>query len=276
MTEQLSSNPNPYYTTHSSHGWKEDQSNSTHPSSPDFQQRKVASRRRKAQNPSIDNPASPRVQPPFPHNTSPHLPILPPPIATSYQNPMPNTVIMSPASILDQSSSPTDPLPFTRPMSHIHLPSPDMLQLRHSVPPAIPVFPSMANMSSSLPSSSFATSALPAYSLSNSFPPTSMSELSPSPGADNDEGFSSYAQSEAMNEETAHIQVRSGVLKSLTSDERKQRRLLRNRLAAKECRKKKKAYVIELEDKVQQLEGENSQLKSEIQQLNTKLNSSTW
>ncbi|CAB4378996.1 unnamed protein product [Rhizophagus irregularis] len=59
--------------------------------------------------------------------------------------------------------------------------------------------------------------------------------------------------------------------RNLTNDERRQRRLLRNRVAAKECRRKKKAYVADLEEKVTRLEDENSRLNKEIDELNTKL-----
>ncbi|CAG8631349.1 6021_t:CDS:2, partial [Scutellospora calospora] len=43
---------------------------------------------------------------------------------------------------------------------------------------------------------------------------------------------------------------RTSTARNLSSDERRQRRLLRNRVAAKECRRKKKAYVADLEEKV--------------------------
>ncbi|ORY00348.1 hypothetical protein K493DRAFT_312874 [Basidiobolus meristosporus CBS 931.73] len=62
-----------------------------------------------------------------------------------------------------------------------------------------------------------------------------------------------------------------GSLKSLTIEERRQRRLIRNREAAKECRKKKKLYVSELEEKVQRLDEENCQLRQEIQELQAKI-----
>ena len=57
----------------------------------------------------------------------------------------------------------------------------------------------------------------------------------------------------------------------MTNEERRQRRLLRNRVAAKECRKKKKAYVTELQDTCARLQEENSRLYKEVEELNAKL-----
>ncbi|KAF9438172.1 hypothetical protein BGZ76_009379 [Entomortierella beljakovae] len=59
--------------------------------------------------------------------------------------------------------------------------------------------------------------------------------------------------------------------RNMTNDERRQRRLLRNRVAAKECRKKKKAYVNELQDTCARLQEENARLYKEIEELNAKL-----
>ncbi|KAJ2805367.1 hypothetical protein H4S07_004036 [Coemansia furcata] len=64
---------------------------------------------------------------------------------------------------------------------------------------------------------------------------------------------------------------RPGSLRHLTPDERRARRLQRNRLAAKECRQKKKAYINNLEAQVCDLQEENSQLRKEIEELNVKL-----
>ncbi|KAJ1768980.1 hypothetical protein LPJ74_004410 [Coemansia sp. RSA 1843] len=64
---------------------------------------------------------------------------------------------------------------------------------------------------------------------------------------------------------------RPGSLRHLTADERRARRLQRNRLAAKECRQKKKAYITNLEDQVHDLNEENSRLRKEIEELNAKL-----
>ncbi|KAJ2451726.1 hypothetical protein GGF42_004193 [Coemansia sp. RSA 2424] len=64
---------------------------------------------------------------------------------------------------------------------------------------------------------------------------------------------------------------RPGSLRHLTTDERRARRLQRNRLAAKECRQKKKAYINNLESQVCDLQEENSQLRKEIKELNAKL-----
>ncbi|KAI8605192.1 hypothetical protein EDD21DRAFT_284622, partial [Dissophora ornata] len=59
--------------------------------------------------------------------------------------------------------------------------------------------------------------------------------------------------------------------RDMTNDERRQRRLLRNRVAAKECRKKKKAYVTELQDTCTRLQQENARLYKEVEELNAKL-----
>ena len=59
--------------------------------------------------------------------------------------------------------------------------------------------------------------------------------------------------------------------RNMTNEERRQRRLLRNRVAAKECRKKKKAYVTELQDTCARLQEENSRLYKEVEELNAKL-----
>ncbi|KAJ2628855.1 hypothetical protein H4R22_003654 [Coemansia sp. RSA 1290] len=64
---------------------------------------------------------------------------------------------------------------------------------------------------------------------------------------------------------------RPGSLRNLTAEERRARRLQRNRLAAKECRQKKKAYIQNLEDQVSALQEENAQLRKEVEELNAKL-----
>ncbi|RHZ54177.1 hypothetical protein Glove_429g29 [Diversispora epigaea] len=63
--------------------------------------------------------------------------------------------------------------------------------------------------------------------------------------------------------------------RNLSNDERRQRRLLRNRVAAKECRRKKKLYVADLEEKVTRLEEENIRLHKEVEELNSKLGQCT-
>ncbi|KAL9545120.1 hypothetical protein MBANPS3_007297 [Mucor bainieri] len=59
--------------------------------------------------------------------------------------------------------------------------------------------------------------------------------------------------------------------KNLTADERRQRRLWRNRVAAKECRKKKKQYVHELEETIARLESENSALRKQVEDIKIKV-----
>ncbi|KAI8981780.1 hypothetical protein BDF20DRAFT_834461 [Mycotypha africana] len=59
--------------------------------------------------------------------------------------------------------------------------------------------------------------------------------------------------------------------RSLSNDEKRQRRLLRNRVAAKECRKKKKQHIQDMEQKILQLEDENKKLKDQVDELRAKL-----
>lgn len=59
--------------------------------------------------------------------------------------------------------------------------------------------------------------------------------------------------------------------KGLTADERRQRRLLRNRLAAKDCRKKKKEYIKQMEERIHQLESEKVELSEKISELKAKV-----
>ncbi|KAJ2084251.1 hypothetical protein H4R24_000193 [Coemansia sp. RSA 988] len=60
---------------------------------------------------------------------------------------------------------------------------------------------------------------------------------------------------------------RPGSLRHLTSDERRARRLQRNRLAAKECRQKKKAYIQNLEEQLDAIQEDNSRLRKENSRL---------
>ncbi|KAI8378375.1 hypothetical protein BD560DRAFT_390189 [Blakeslea trispora] len=59
--------------------------------------------------------------------------------------------------------------------------------------------------------------------------------------------------------------------KNLTADERRQRRLWRNRMAAKECRKKKKQYIGQLEATIERLQSENALLRKEAEDLRQKV-----
>ncbi|KNC96275.1 uncharacterized protein SPPG_08427 [Spizellomyces punctatus DAOM BR117] len=61
------------------------------------------------------------------------------------------------------------------------------------------------------------------------------------------------------------------VSRSLSQEERRQRRLMRNRIAAKECRQKKKTYVMELEQRIKELEDENDDLRHENEELKSQL-----
>ncbi|KAK3812895.1 MAG: hypothetical protein J3Q66DRAFT_346904 [Benniella sp.] len=81
--------------------------------------------------------------------------------------------------------------------------------------------------------------------------------------ADND------SASSAEEEET--LSAKRARNRDATNEERRQRRLLRNRVAAKECRKKKKAYIQELQDTCARLQEENARLYKENEELNAKL-----
>ncbi|SAM04429.1 hypothetical protein [Absidia glauca] len=59
--------------------------------------------------------------------------------------------------------------------------------------------------------------------------------------------------------------------RNMSNDERRQRRLLRNRVAAKECRKKKKHYIQTMEEKVARLEKENAALRRQVMDRNLAL-----
>lgn len=61
--------------------------------------------------------------------------------------------------------------------------------------------------------------------------------------------------------------------KALTPDEKRQRRLLRNRLAAKDCRKKKKEYIKQMEQTIARLEREKEELNQKIIELKANVSS---
>ncbi|KAJ2392630.1 hypothetical protein GGI23_005182 [Coemansia sp. RSA 2559] len=88
---------------------------------------------------------------------------------------------------------------------------------------------------------------------------------------DDDDGILDRAENGMPLTPDAPGSGRPGSLRHLTADERRARRLQRNRLAAKECRQKKKAYITNLEDQVHDLSEENSRLRKEIEELNAKL-----
>ncbi|KAI0234520.1 X-box-binding protein 1 [Massospora cicadina] len=58
---------------------------------------------------------------------------------------------------------------------------------------------------------------------------------------------------------------------NLPPEEKRQRRLQRNRVAAKECRKKKKEYVESMEVKLKALELQNSKLDLQVKELEVQL-----
>eukprot|EP00035_Acanthoeca_spectabilis_P034287 m.28172 g.28172 ORF g.28172 m.28172 type:complete len:281 (-) comp6512_c0_seq1:201-1043(-) len=85
--------------------------------------------------------------------------------------------------------------------------------------------------------------------------PTASPLVSPS-------GYSSYASSP-----TSATTPRS----SRPGEGKKESRLEKNRLAAKECRRKKKEYVKDLEDKVKRLEARNEELLEQLMQAKNSL-----
>ncbi|KAI7872989.1 hypothetical protein BDF14DRAFT_1877444 [Spinellus fusiger] len=76
---------------------------------------------------------------------------------------------------------------------------------------------------------------------------------------------------DGMSSDDGQSGKRGPNVRNMSNDERRQRRLLRNRVAAKECRKKKKQYIHEMEEKIQRLEDENARLHKEVEELNAKL-----
>jgi hypothetical protein len=59
--------------------------------------------------------------------------------------------------------------------------------------------------------------------------------------------------------------------RGLSNEDKRQRRLIRNRLAAQESRRKKKNYISDLEQKVRSLEADNTRLQHEVNSLTGKL-----
>ncbi|KAI7907662.1 uncharacterized protein BX663DRAFT_491611 [Cokeromyces recurvatus] len=61
------------------------------------------------------------------------------------------------------------------------------------------------------------------------------------------------------------------LLEKSTEEEKRQLRLLRNRVAAKECRKKKKLYIHKMEGTIIKLQDENLELRRQVKELREKL-----
>ncbi|CAG8528313.1 16972_t:CDS:2, partial [Racocetra fulgida] len=72
---------------------------------------------------------------------------------------------------------------------------------------------------------------------------------------------------------TLHYPITNQPIKTqaVSEEERHRRRLERNRIAARQCRERKKAYVTNLETRVTRLEEENSRLRQQLGNLQTKL-----
>jgi hypothetical protein len=82
-------------------------------------------------------------------------------------------------------------------------------------------------------------------------------------------------QQDSTNTLTGNVVMPSLLLSekpsNLTADQRRQRRLWRNRLAAKACRIKKKVLIHDMEDTIQRLESENSTLRKQVNDLKEKV-----
>lgn len=103
---------------------------------------------------------------------------------------------------------------------------------------------------------------------------TSRSSASPvpsSPGRDSLYGNESPNRAGSVDGGSRPATPTSSGTLHMTPEERRRRRLERNRLAARECRQKKKVYVQELEDRMERMESENRRLRKEIEELNAKL-----
>ncbi|KAJ2722794.1 hypothetical protein GGI07_003049 [Coemansia sp. Benny D115] len=102
-------------------------------------------------------------------------------------------------------------------------------------------------------------------------PPLKLSQIGDDDDLDSDDSGGALAANGMPLTPDAPGSGRPGSLRHLTPDERRARRLQRNRLAAKECRQKKKAYITNLESQVNDLQMENAQLRKELEELNAKL-----
>ncbi|KAI9593132.1 hypothetical protein BDF19DRAFT_415771 [Syncephalis fuscata] len=123
--------------------------------------------------------------------------------------------------------------------------------------------PTDANTSPSLPRS-HGSSELLCYTLIGFTGPSS-------PGRDSLYGNESPNRAGSVDGGSRSATPTSGGTLHMTPEERRRRRLERNRLAARECRQKKKVYVQELEDRMERMESENRRLRKEIEELNAKL-----
>ncbi|KAI8056928.1 hypothetical protein BDF22DRAFT_740436 [Syncephalis plumigaleata] len=105
------------------------------------------------------------------------------------------------------------------------------------------------------------------------FAPTrsSTSPVPSSPGRDSLYGNESPSRAGSVDGGSRPATPTSSGTLHMTPEERRRRRLERNRLAARECRQKKKVYVQELEDRMERMEVENRRLRKEIEELNAKL-----
>ncbi|KJE94269.1 hypothetical protein CAOG_04938 [Capsaspora owczarzaki ATCC 30864] len=79
-----------------------------------------------------------------------------------------------------------------------------------------------------------------------------------------------HAQDDDHNDTSSDAESQHGFSTTRPAD-KKQRRLQKNREAAKECRRKKKEYISTLEDRVKVLEQQNSALTEEVKRLQAAL-----
>ncbi|KAI7908279.1 uncharacterized protein BX663DRAFT_493648 [Cokeromyces recurvatus] len=104
-------------------------------------------------------------------------------------------------------------------------------------------------------------------------PPPQMSHPAPTALQPNNGAPAAVAVAAAPNGPLTEEGAKRPNTRSLSNDERRQRRLLRNRVAAKECRKKKKQHIQDMEEKIVRLEEENAKLVKEVEELKEKLSS---
>ncbi|CAG8693687.1 2696_t:CDS:2, partial [Dentiscutata erythropus] len=93
-------------------------------------------------------------------------------------------------------------------------------------------------------------------------PPSLTSSTSPSPEPTNHCHQTQSSENDEEDNETKRVK---------TLEEKRAIRLERNRIAAKECRERKKAYVLNLERRATQMEKENSVLRKKVHELKAQL-----
>ena len=135
----------------------------------------------------------------------------------------------------------------------------------------VPTYPSTSRDPIIIPPGAPRISHLPVPTVAN-LPLGTIPQLT-LPGVSNVPQHSSAVQVQPNVPQTSILRAPVSVASSrrITATERKQQRLIRNREAAKECRKKRKMYVQDLERRLQELTLENDQLRKQVQQLQSRV-----